>query len=310
VKPQRLTEQFQITFDLAAKLSHAVDADALMVLLDAPFDWAKLRELAGEEKLFLAADVPAQVHGAAESGLPTVLLNMPEAPVYEKLTQALLESVADDILAPGAKVVALYSGFEQGVIDSISVLHLGEHLGQLTSRDLRQLETRVPLDTLKTVVDIAVAIGREGREGKPVGTLFVVGDARKVLASSHPVGFDPVKGYNRKERNLDDSRVREGIKEIAQLDGAIVVSGEGYVEAAARYLDASAEDIQLSKGLGARHWAAAAITKKTKAVAVAVSESNGTVRIFQNGEMVLRIEPFRRPMKWKDFEYEPPLAES
>jgi methylase of polypeptide subunit release factors len=145
VKPQRLTEQFQVTFDLAAKLSHAVDADALMVLLDAPFDWAKLRELAGQEKLFLAADMAAQVHGAADAGLPTVLLNMPEAPVYEKLTQALLESVADDILAPGAKVVALYSGFEQGVIDSISVLHLGEHLGQLTSRDLRQLETRVPL---------------------------------------------------------------------------------------------------------------------------------------------------------------------
>ena len=55
--------------------------------------------------------------------------------------------------------------------------------------------------------------------------------------------------------------------------------------------------------------AAASISRKTKAVAVAVSESNGTVRIFQNGEMVLRIEPFRRAMKWKDFEYEPPAPE-
>ena len=151
-------------------------------------------------------------------------------------------------------------------------------------------------------------IGREGREGKPVGTLFVVGDARKVMASSHPTGFDPVRGYNRQERDLDDPRVREGIKEIAQLDGAIIVSAEGIVLGAARYIDASAENITLPKGLGARHWAAAAITRKTKAVAVAVSESNGTVRIFQDGEVTLRIEPFRRPMKWKDFEfrYEPP----
>ena len=101
----------------------------------------------------------------------------------------------------------------------------------MTSRDLRQLETSVPLDTLKTVVDMAVEIGREGREGKPVGTLFVVGDSRKVLASSHSAGFDPVRGYSRQERNLDDPRVREGIKEIAQLDGAIVVSAEGIVEA-------------------------------------------------------------------------------
>jgi DNA integrity scanning protein DisA with diadenylate cyclase activity len=191
----------------------------------------------------------------------------------------------------------------------MSVIHLGEHLGQLTARDLRQLETRVPLDTLKTVVDMAVEIGREGREGKPVGALFVVGDSRKVLTHSHPAGFDPVKGYNRKERDLDDPRVREGIKEISQLDGAIIVSAEGIVEAAARYIDASAADITLTKGLGARHWAAAAISRATNAVSVAVSETNGTVRIFQNGEVVLRIEPFRRPMKWKDFEYEPPAAE-
>jgi DNA integrity scanning protein DisA with diadenylate cyclase activity len=309
VKTFRFTEQFETVFDAAAMLSRAVDADAIMVLLDGPTDWDQLKAHAGEEKLLIAADFPGQLEGAADSGLATVVLKMPEAPVYEKLTQALLEAVADDILAAGAQVVALYSGFEAGTIDSVSLIHLGEHLGQLTSRDLRQLETRVPLDTLKTVVDMAVEIGREGREGKPVGTLFVVGDSRKVLASSHPAGFDPVRGYSRQERTLDDPRVREGIKEIAQLDGAIVVSAEGIVEASARYIDAPADNITLPKGLGARHWAAAAISQKTNAVAVAVSESNGTVRIFQNGEVTLRIEPFRRPMKWKDFEYEPPPAE-
>lgn len=309
MKTYRFTDQFQTIFEVAAKLSQAVDADALMLLVDGPTDWERLKKQAGEEKILIAADFPAQIEGAAEAGLATVVLKMPEAPVYEKLTQALLESVADDILAAGAQVVAIYSGFEAGTIDSISLIHLGEHLGQLTARDLRQLETHVPLDTLKTVVDMAVEVGREGREGKPIGTLFVVGDSRKVLSSSHPVGFDPVKGYNRKERNLDDPRVREGIKEIAQLDGAIVVSAEGIVEASARYIDAPADNIALPKGLGARHWAAAAISRKTNAVAVAISESNGTVRIFQNGEVTLRIEPFRRPMKWKDFEYEPPPAE-
>ena len=120
-----------------------------------------------------------------------------------------------------------------------------------------------------------------------MGTLFVVGDSRKVLASSRPAGFDPVRGYSRKERNLDDPRVREGIKEIAQMDGAIIVSADGVVEAACRYLDCSAADVTLSKGLGARHWAAAAISRATNAVAVTVSQSNGTVRIFQNGEVVL-----------------------
>ena len=94
--------------------------------------------------------------------------------------------------------------------------------------------------------------------------------------------------------------------DVPARDGAFIVNPDGTVEAANRYVDAPATNITLSKGLGARHWAAAAITRTTKSVAVAVSESNGTVRIFQNGEVILRIEPFRRPMKWKDFEYEPP----
>lgn len=309
MKTYRFTAQFETVVEAAANLARAVNADALMVLMEGPTDWERLKAFAGDQKILVAADFADQLQGAADAGLATAILKMPEAPVHEKLTQALLESVADDLLAAGAQVVAVYSGFEAGTMDSISLIHLGEHLGQLTARDLRQLETRVPLDTLKTVVDMAVEIGREGREGKPIGTLFVVGDSRKVLSSSHPAGFDPVRGYSRQERNLDDPRVREGIKEIAQLDGAIVVSAEGIVEASARYIDAPADNIALPKGLGARHWAAAAISRKTNAVAVAVSESNGTVRIFQNGEVTLRIEPFRRPMKWKDFEYEPPPAE-
>jgi DNA integrity scanning protein DisA with diadenylate cyclase activity len=224
------------------------------------------------------------------------------------LTQALLGAVANEQLPPGAEVVAIYSGFEAGRVDSLSYIRLDEHLGRLTARDLRNLETKVPLETLKAVVDLAVEIGREGREGKPVGTIFVVGDSRNVLRSSESLGFDPVKGYSRAERDIQDNRVREAIKEIAPLDGAIIVSADGTVEAACRYLNATAANVTLSKGLGARHWAAAAITKKTKAVAVTVSESNGTVRLFHRGEVMLRIEPFRRAMKWRDFEYEPPVG--
>ncbi|HZZ27007.1 MAG TPA: diadenylate cyclase [Pirellulales bacterium] len=305
----KLTEQFQSIINLAAQLADVVTADALLILLEGPIAWQELREVTTGQRVVLAADYMQELDGAAEAGFPLVVLNMAESPVHEKLTQALLESVADDILAAGAKVIAIYSGFEAETIDSISVIHLDEHLGRLTSHDLRQLESKVPLDTLKTVVELAVEIGREGREGKPVGTLFVVGDTRKVLASSHALVFDPVKGYSRKERSLFDQKTREGIKEIAQMDGAFVVALDGTVEAASRYIDASAESITLSKGLGARHWAGAAITKKTKSVAVVVSESNGTVRIFSDGEVFLRIEPFRRAMKWKDFEYEPPALD-
>jgi DNA integrity scanning protein DisA with diadenylate cyclase activity len=311
MKPLRFTERFKTLFSMAATLTESTDAYCVLLLLEGPVDWQRLKKLAGDTETLVATTLAEELEGAKQVGLDGVFLGMPDSPIYERLTQAVLEAVADDILPPGESVVALYSGFDADAIDSISVIDLGEHLDRLTGRDLRQLETRVPLDTLKMVVDLAVEIGREGREGKSVGTLFVVGDSRRVLASSHAVGFDPVRGYNRKERSLSDPRVREGIKEIAQMDGAIIVSADATVVAACRYLDASAATITLSKGLGARHWAAAAISRATKAVAVTVSQSNGTVRIFQNGEVMLRIEPIhRRPMVWKDFEFESPPRKS
>jgi diadenylate cyclase len=301
-----LSSQMEHLLEAGSRLRETSGADALLLLVDQQLDWGRVRELVGSASILVAADEESHLEGTADHGLKPVLLDVAGLPVHERLTQALLECVADELIAPEAEVVAVYSGFEAGTADSVSVLRLEEHLGQLTSRDLRNLETKVPLETLKIVVDLAVEIGREGREGKPVGTLFVVGDTRKVLQSSHSTGFDPVRGYSRSERKLTDPRVREGIKEIAQLDGAFVVGADGTVEGAARYIDASAESVSVAKGLGARHWAAAAITRRTKSVAVAVSETNGTVRIFHNGEVVLRIEPFRRAMKWKEFEYEPP----
>ncbi|MGD9128072.1 MAG: diadenylate cyclase [Planctomycetia bacterium] len=304
MKTLRLTDQFKSLFQAAFDLALTVEADAVLLLVEGETDWLNLAKLAGDEIHFLvAADEAEYLLGIEESGLDHVLLDMPESPVFEQLTQALLEATADDLLSPSATVVAIYSGFEAGTIDSISVISLSEHLNRLTGRELRNLETSVPLDTLKIVVDLAVDIGRDGREGHAVGTMFVVGDSKKVLAHSRPVGFDPVKGYKREDRNLDDARVREGIREIAGLDGAIIVSPNNIVEATCRYLDAPVGNLTLSKGLGARHWAAAAISQSTKAIAVTVSQSNGTVRIFQNGEVVLRIEPtHRRPVVWKDFE--------
>jgi hypothetical protein len=131
-----------------------------------------------------------------------------------------------------------------------------------------------------------------------------VGDTKKVLSMARAQNFNPFRGYSAAERDIRDRKVREQIKEIAQLDGAIIIRRDGVAVTACMYIDATAEGITLSKGLGARHWAAAAITRKTKAVAVAVSQSSGTVRVFLNGEIVLRIEPLARPMVFGHFRLE------
>ncbi len=282
------------------------DSQAIIILADLPFDFSEIQRFLKKTNLVVASDKPDVHRAAMEDDVDLVpLLHEPQTRQLQ-LSQSLLEAIADDLIQSGDKIVALYPVYEKDMFDTMSIVNLAEHLARLTARDLRRLETQVPLETLRTVVDLAVEIGREGREGKPVGALFVVGNHRKVMKLSHEQVHDPFRGYSQKERMIRSPRVRESMKELAQIDGAFIVSSDGIVQAAGRILDAPQVDLTISKGLGSRHWAAAAISKTTNAIAIAVSESTGTVRIFQDGMVVLRIEPMDRAMKWHDVDTEPP----
>jgi DNA integrity scanning protein DisA with diadenylate cyclase activity len=128
--------------------------------------------------------------------------------------------------------------------------------------------------------------------------MFVVGDTRKVLTMCRPMNFNPFRGYSPAERDVRNPAVREQIKDIAQLEGALIIRRDGVAVAACMRIEAPTKGFTLSMGLGTRHAAAAAISKATKAVAVTVSQSSGVVRLFQNGEVVLHIPPLARPMTW------------
>jgi DNA integrity scanning protein DisA with diadenylate cyclase activity len=146
---------------------------------------------------------------------------------------------------------------------------------------------------IQSTVELALEIAREGREGRRIGTLFTVGEAEAVLSASRALILDPLAGHAPARTHISDSNLRGTIKELAQLDGAFVISAAGTVVAACRYLDASVERIDLPLGFGSRHLAAASISQRLGAVAIVVSES-GVVRVFHRG----RIEATLIPELW------------
>jgi diadenylate cyclase len=143
---------------------------------------------------------------------------------------------------------------------------------------------------LESLIELAVEIAREGREGRRVGTLFTLGDEEAVLAKSRSLILDPLTGHPESTRHLSNPNLRGTVKELAQLDGAFVVSQSGYVISACRYLDAAGSNVELPLGLGSRHIAAANISAVTKAVGIVVSESS-VVRLFCHGRLVGEIIP-------------------
>jgi DNA integrity scanning protein DisA with diadenylate cyclase activity len=305
-----LPQQTTALLKAARHMYHDLPADAVLLVTETNLDWSAVKASLAGCRLLVAAQSESLTQRLRDlDGMTLLEIERDPKPIEERISLALLKAIANEQLQPGAHVVLLYNGIaaeedRPEPIDSVSLIHLGEHLERLTASDLRRLETHVPLEVLRAVVDLATEIGREGREGKPVGTLFVVGDTSKVLKLSRPINFNPFRGYPTTERDIRDRRVREQIKDLAQLEGAILIGRDGVAVAACIYLDVTAEGITLSKGLGSRHWSAAAISRKTQAIAVAVSQSSGTVRIFQNGEVVLHIEPLARPHIWQPLHLE------
>jgi diadenylate cyclase len=149
---------------------------------------------------------------------------------------------------------------------------------------------QVDSEVLKQTISLAVEIAREGREGRKIGTLFVVGDSGAVIKRSKPLILDPLQGHPDEDKQIESPDMRETIKELAQLDGAFLVSNSGVVLSAARYIDAASDNLDLPLGLGSRHMAGASISQQTSAVAVVVSESS-MVRMFDDGELVSEIVP-------------------
>lgn len=145
-------------------------------------------------------------------------------------------------------------------------------------------------NVLDAVVVLAVEIAREGREGRKIGTLFALGDVENVLRHSKPLILDPLEGHPPEKKRITSHDVRETLKELAQLDGAFILSEDGVAVSACRYLDATSEGISVPLGLGSRHMAAASITRHTRTVAIVVSESS-IVRVFNRGELVCEIIP-------------------
>lgn len=148
----------------------------------------------------------------------------------------------------------------------------------------------INLETLAKVILLALEIAREGREGRKIGTMFIVADSDRVLEKSKCLILDPFAGHPAASRHIDDHNLRETVKELAQLDGAFIVTEEGVFLSACRYINAASSEIKIPLGLGSRHMAAASITHESNAIAVVVSESS-IVRIFDNGEIISELIP-------------------
>jgi diadenylate cyclase len=264
--------------------------DHLLYIGDLPLpDEAFRGKPKARKKLVQAVVSDAQRSIIAEVGIPVIALPQYDLGRPERLKLALVSGIARGIYKEGDVIVVLLAVRPASMPDSLLVVTVGPEdedgaFGFLQAKG-------VQAEVLDALIDLAVTIGVEGWEGRPIGALFVIGDSNKVMENSRPLSLNPFQGYSEDERNLMNPEVRRALRAFAVLDGAFVLREDGVVLAAGRYLNFEEKDVRVPLGLGARHMAAAGISRDSEALAIVVSQTSGAVRVFRHGRAVLELAP-------------------
>jgi DNA integrity scanning protein DisA with diadenylate cyclase activity len=224
------------------------------------------------------------------------LITVPRVPLTRigKIKVAVLLGVAEKMFERGDLILCLSGGQQADRLDMMAAVKVGDEPEFFLTNEANPLPPDVQPAVFERVLSIASELAVEGREHRPVGAIFVIGDSDRVLENSRQLVFNPFHGYPEEERNILSPNLEETIKEFAAIDGAFVIRGDGVVLSAGRYLMPKGKASEpLRSGLGTRHEAAAAVTAVTDAVAVALSQSTSTITIFNSGRMMTEIEKIR-----------------
>lgn len=282
----------------AVRVAKSAKAKALFVSLDS------LEEVPDEEPpkgcslILLTRRKPDELEGLfPETGAsPRPVIHLPKIDMTRmgQVKMAVVLGISSGQIELGDKIVFATGIADSSRLDSVLLIDTGKESEILIAQGVNGISDSINPEVFQVTLTIALELSTKGREGKPVGTIFVLGDEEKVLQLSKQMIINPFKGYTDDERNILNKNLKETIREFSALDGAFVISRDGLVLTAGRYLGAASDEATIPRGLGSRHIAAAGITAMTQAIAIVISESTGDVRIFKNGKILMEIE---KPIK-------------
>ena len=289
--PKPPASQSATILNAAIEVANSLNVPNVLVLMEKADRRVLSRRLPKDLNVVFAVTDPELEEALRQKDRAVTLLQYHDLRRTDRIKHALLAALSDKLLRRRDRVVCAIGTAE---LDSISIVNLARDSEEQAPLAVLGLTDETSYQIVETVLSLAIELGYEGREGKPLGTMFVIGDAMRVMDASRQLVFNPFRGYPEEERNVLDPFVREGIKEFAMIDGGFVIKNDGTILAAGRYFDVGQADEEIPHGLGTRHAAAATITKATQAIAIVVSETNGMVRVFKGGKIVLDIEQQRR----------------
>ena len=276
----------------AVSLAKETKATAIMIFADSVKENDFLDHFKTKPKIIMVTSNKTRFD-LIEDRKITGLLQVPSIPASRtgQMKIGMLLALSRNLIGREDRIICVSGNSNNGVFDTIVSIDVATEYEFFFTSAQNIIPPDVKPEVLERIIGLAGEIAVEGREGKPVGTIFVLGDTNSVNAYVRQLIINPFRGYSEAERNILDPGLVETIKEFASIDGAFIITGDGIVLSAGSYLKPPATDDlpALPGGYGSRHFAGAAISSCTNALAITISESTGTVTIFKGGVIMMSI---------------------
>jgi len=295
---QPMTPVTQATLTHAISIAHEVEAETLLIYASALRRPSVLYGINWRKRIIFASHTTWQSAQEAVQAKPRfTFVQIPPVSLTRmgQIRMGLLFSLSRGLLKENDVVVCVAGPTGSDVLDTIVTVDVSDRFGRFLPTGKRERKGDVEPEVLERVVAVACTLAIEGREGKPLGTTFIVGDSKNVAAHVKQLVINPFRGYAEEHLNILDPSMEETIREFAALDGAFLIRGDGVLLSAGTYLAPPAVEVDVPPGLGARHTSACALTAVTNAYAVVVSQTAGTVTVFRKGKIFVVIERPERP---------------
>jgi DNA integrity scanning protein DisA with diadenylate cyclase activity/mannitol/fructose-specific phosphotransferase system IIA component (Ntr-type) len=271
----------------AERVARGAACDALMVFGDTFVGGVDRATFASKLKTILVTRNPIEPGDNEREFAETIQVRSFSNQRMAQLRSAILVALTRGVLKFTDRICCLDGMTGSNQFDTLVVVDIErEFQTLLTGQTADLLPEDVKPEVLERVIAVATELAVEGREGRPVGCLFVVGDSEKVAGLSKPLVLNPFFGYKEEERNILNPFMDETVKEFSSIDGAFTIRGDGVVESAGSLIQATDSNHALPSGLGSRHAAAAAISVASNCIAIVVSSSTSQVTLFRRGVML------------------------
>ena len=289
IKPPRTDEDLA---RMVVSIAKATQVDGIICITETGLLAQHLHRLSGHFRV-IATTTNSKTHDTlTKAGLEVIRLPLHTADKYTQIRHASSVVLQSSSFSIGDLVVcAIGRDVYQEAGDLVVLTEMEAGIEKLAVSDLLKLTDGIQPKVLEAAVTVACKIGRAARRGNRVGAIFMLGDSLNVLEGSRQLVPNPFQGHDKANRMLTNPDIHDALVELSKLDGAFVLRGDGFIQAAGVFLTSPPAETELVSGLGTRHAAAAAVTMRTAATAIIVSATDGQVRAFSGGRLVLQIDP-------------------